>query len=139
MKQCCLLCLLVVVLLGMSSPVWSEWHMMKPGDNLWDIAARTYGDPGLYVVIANFNGISSFRAIPVGKAIWLPSKAVAEKLISVKDEDEKAVLLHKEQEKRDESAPPDSPYEKATIHPIDPLREMTGGTAGGEINNNPGD
>ncbi len=139
MKQSCLLCLLVVVLLGMSNPVWAEWHMMKPGDNLWDIAARAYGDPGLYMVIANFNGISSFRAIPVGKAIWLPSKAAAVKLASSKDDDEKAALLEKEQEKRDESTPPDSPYEKATILPIDPLREMTGGAASGEIDNNSGD
>lgn len=47
-------------------------RQIKQGDSLWQIAARQYGDPGLWRPIARANGISNPLKLEVGREISIP-------------------------------------------------------------------
>jgi hypothetical protein len=47
-------------------------YTVKPGDTLWAIAQRTYGDGTKWTVIAAANGIRDPRALRVGQVLVLP-------------------------------------------------------------------
>ena len=57
-----------------------KFYTIVTGDSLWGIAAREYGDGGLYPVIQKANrGLSS--KLPVGRKIVIPAKRKAEGLV----------------------------------------------------------
>lgn len=47
-------------------------YTIKRGDSLWEIAAREYGDPGLWRHIADKNSIENPRILEAGRAITIP-------------------------------------------------------------------
>jgi LysM repeat protein len=50
-------------------------HEVVPGDTLWDLAQRYYGDGTLWPHIAAANGITDPRALPVGVLLWIPDQS----------------------------------------------------------------
>jgi hypothetical protein len=48
-------------------------YVVKSGDTLAEIAGSVYGDPGLYVKLAAFNGIVHPDMLAVGRALEIPS------------------------------------------------------------------
>lgn len=52
----------------------SKTYTMKPGDSLWAIAQRIYGDGRKYTLIQKANGIkdADLRRLPVGKVLVIP-------------------------------------------------------------------
>jgi len=50
----------------------TKHRVIKQGDNLWLIADREYGDPGLWRIIAEANNINNPRILITGKEIIIP-------------------------------------------------------------------
>lgn len=51
------------------------YHTVKPGETLWEIAAFTYGDSGLWYVIAEANKIlNPFKEVKDGMILLIPSE-----------------------------------------------------------------
>ena len=50
-------------------------HTVKRGDTLWDMAGKYYGDPTLYTLIAEVNGVTNPRTILDGTVLVIPSKS----------------------------------------------------------------
>lgn len=47
-------------------------YLVRPGDNLWNIAKKYYGDGSKYTLIAKANGINTPSLIHVGKKLVIP-------------------------------------------------------------------
>lgn len=54
------------------SPDMTHIHTFKDGDNLLAICKEIYDDTSYYIQIAELNGLSNFRKIPVGKQLIFP-------------------------------------------------------------------
>src|SRR5918996_633715 len=52
-------------------------YTIREGDSLADVAQQTYGDPGLYRMLADYNGIANPDRIVVGQVIRLPANPCA--------------------------------------------------------------
>jgi LysM repeat protein len=52
-------------------------YTIRAGDSLADVAQQTYGDPGLYRMLADYNGIADPDRIVVGQVIRLPANPCA--------------------------------------------------------------
>lgn len=99
-----IVCLAAFMLFG--STAGAEWYVMKPGDNLWTLAANKYGDGNLYTVLSNYNSISNPRAIPVGQKIWMPDKAELIDFRDAETEEDKEDILRQGRNDQDSSLPP---------------------------------
>ncbi|GAB2560746.1 LysM peptidoglycan-binding domain-containing protein [Nocardia heshunensis] len=53
-------------------PPAAQTYTVEPGDTLWAIAERFYGDGNRYQEIANASGISNPDAIDVGQVLTIP-------------------------------------------------------------------
>lgn len=49
-------------------------YIVEKGDNLWKIAEKLWGDPSLFKIIAEENGITNPSVIPVGKVLKVPQR-----------------------------------------------------------------
>lgn len=56
-----------------SSDLTRSW-IIKQGENLWNIAAKEYGDPADWRLIAEANHIDNPRALEPGRALVIPVK-----------------------------------------------------------------
>ncbi len=52
-------------------------YTIREGDSLADVAQRTYGDAGLYRMLADYNGIADPDLIRVGQVISIPANPCA--------------------------------------------------------------
>ncbi len=68
-------------------------HQFASGDTLWDLAAKHYGDPTLYPVLLEVNGIDNPRTIPTGKTIIIPDKDQMKEIATEKDPTKKQRLI----------------------------------------------
>jgi hypothetical protein len=55
-----------------SSPDLTHSVVVRQGDTLPLLCQRIYGDPGYYLDVAAFNGLSSFRDLPAGSQLHFP-------------------------------------------------------------------
>jgi nucleoid-associated protein YgaU len=55
-----------------SSPDLSHRVLVREGDTLPLLCHRIYGDPGYYLDVAAFNGLSDFRRLPPGRQLHFP-------------------------------------------------------------------
>ncbi|BAW10037.1 lectin [Nocardia seriolae] len=53
-------------------PPAAQTYTVEPGDTLWAVAERFYGDGNRYQEIANASGISNPDAIDVGQVLTIP-------------------------------------------------------------------
>ncbi len=53
------------------SEIGPEEYVVQKGDNLWDITKRKYGDPRLFVLIADYSSLK-LRKLDVGEVLKLP-------------------------------------------------------------------
>ncbi|MFZ3384899.1 MAG: LysM peptidoglycan-binding domain-containing protein [Candidatus Methanoperedens sp.] len=56
-----------------SSDLTKRWTVTQ-GDSLWSIAAREYGNPGEWRLIANENGLNNPRMLNPGQVLLIPRK-----------------------------------------------------------------
>lgn len=68
-------------------------HVFRSGDTLWDLAAKHYGDPTLYPILLQVNGISNPRTIPNGKVIVIPDKSDMKAIANEKDADKRKEMI----------------------------------------------
>jgi LysM repeat protein len=61
-----------VVVAKEESPDRTKRRLVKQGDTLWMFAAKEYGDPSKWKVIANANGLSNVRVLKPGTEIKIP-------------------------------------------------------------------
>jgi LysM repeat protein len=52
----------------------AQSYTVQPGDTLWDIAERVYGDPSKFTEIAQASGISDPNHIEPGQTLTIPAK-----------------------------------------------------------------
>lgn len=83
--------LLTVVLLSPGYAVTT--HTMGSGDTLWELSAQHYGDPTLYPILLEVNGIDNPRTIPNGRVIIIPDKATMENIARETDPARKNELI----------------------------------------------
>lgn len=53
-----------------------EYHDIQQGDNLGKISMRYFGSLALYLLLAQYNGLSSLYELPVGRRLLIPPKRV---------------------------------------------------------------
>lgn len=82
---------LVLTLVGTGYAVTT--HTMGTGDTLWELSAQHYGDPTLYPVLLEVNGIDNPRTIPNGKVIIIPDKATMQNIARENDPAKKRSLI----------------------------------------------
>ncbi len=93
MKTNSLTLIVFLFLLSAGAGFAATTHVFKSGDTLWDLAARHYGDPTLYPVLLEVNGIDNPRAIPNGKVIIIPDKSDMKKIAAESDPARKRSLI----------------------------------------------
>lgn len=86
------LALLVIVPAGMA--VAATTHTMKSGDTLWELSAKHYGDPTLYPILLQVNGIDNPRTIPNGRVIIIPDKSAMQAIAKEKDPAKKQQMIN---------------------------------------------
>ncbi len=74
---------LVVLLAGPAHA--TRKHVFTATDTLWDLSAKYYGDPTLYTILLEVNGIANPRTIPNGITILIPSKSRMTEIAKEKD------------------------------------------------------
>jgi len=95
MKKIVLLSLLFVICLMNHSLSAATTHKFGEGDTLWDLAAKYYGDPTLYPILLEVNGIDNPRTILNGTIIIIPNKDDMKAIANETDNDRKKALLVK--------------------------------------------
>jgi LysM repeat protein len=68
-------------------------HTVKRGDTLWDMAAKYYGDPTLYTIIAEVNGVTNPRTILNGTVLVIPNKSDMDAIASEKNQAKRQQLI----------------------------------------------
>ena len=69
-------------------------HTVKSGDTLWAMSAKYYGDPTLYTIIAEVNGISNPRTIRDGTVLVIPNKSDMEAIQNESDSSKRQQLIN---------------------------------------------
>ena len=90
MKKITLALLFVLVISSLAS---AKTHTVRKGDTLWDMAKKYYGDPTLYTIIAEVNGVSNPRTILDGTVLVIPNKSDMEKIAAEKDQKKRQELI----------------------------------------------
>lgn len=70
-------------------------HTVKRGDTLWDMAAKYYGDPTLYTIIAEVNGVTNPRTILDGTVLVIPNKSDMQAIQKETDSTKRQALIKK--------------------------------------------
>ena len=84
-------------------------HKFTGNDTLWDLAAKYYGDPTLYPILLEVNGIDNPRTILNGTIILIPDKNDMKAIANEKDADRKRALLVKVGAKGGGGSTPEKP------------------------------
>ncbi|MBF0499389.1 MAG: LysM peptidoglycan-binding domain-containing protein [Candidatus Riflebacteria bacterium] len=86
--------LFVLALIAIAMPASAgKQYTMAKGDTLWDLAQKFYGDPTLYPVFLEVNGISNPRTIPVGRVIIVPNIDEMKKVAAESDPAKRSALI----------------------------------------------
>eukprot|EP01156_Anaeramoeba_ignava_P010329 Anaeramoba_ignava/a479394_6.p1 GENE.a479394_6~~a479394_6.p1 ORF type:complete len:153 (+),score=20.15 a479394_6:448-906(+) len=86
MKKNKLLLIILAVFAVISVDAYSMTeHVFKSGDTLWELSAKYYGDPELYPILLEVNGIDNPRTIVNGKKIMIPNKDDLKKVAQEKN------------------------------------------------------
>lgn len=99
-------------------------HTMTSGDTLWELAAKHYGDPTLYPVLLEVNGIDNPRTIPNGKVIIIPDKSTMQNIAKETDAARKRELIS--QATSGQVVPPGDDDEKPAPQPGKDAESRTG-------------
>ncbi|MFC3965582.1 LysM peptidoglycan-binding domain-containing protein [Nocardia jiangsuensis] len=67
-----------LIIPDLAAPAAEQVHEVVGGDTLWDLAARFYGDPTLFPLIAAANGIGDPHRIHPGQRLVIPDVRPAE-------------------------------------------------------------
>ena len=70
-------------------------HTVKRGDTLWDMAKNYYGDPTLYTIIAEVNGVTNPRTILDGTVLVIPNKSDMQAIQKETDSTKRQALIKK--------------------------------------------
>ena len=70
-------------------------HTVKRGDSLWDMARNYYGDPTLYTIIAEVNGVTNPRTILDGTVLVIPNKSDMQAIQKETDSTKRQALIKK--------------------------------------------
>ena len=62
----------IALMSNKSSPDLTHSVVVRQGDTLPLLCQRIYGDPGYYLDVAAFNGLSSFRSLQAGSQLYFP-------------------------------------------------------------------
>ncbi len=107
-----LLFIFILVFLCSVNVLDAKTHVFREGDTLWELAAQHYGDPTLYPILLEVNGIDNPRTIQNGKVIVIPDKADMRRIAEERDPDRRRELLAraagsegKNEEKPDQNTP----------------------------------
>ncbi len=95
MKKIVMISLLFVLCLVTHSASAGTTHKFGEGDTLWDLAAKYYGDPTLYPILLEVNGIDNPRTILNGTIIIIPNKEDMKEIANEKDADRRKALVAK--------------------------------------------
>jgi LysM repeat protein len=68
-------------------------HTVKRGDTLWDMAKNYYGDPTLYTIIAEVNGVTNPRTILDGTVLVIPNKSDMQAIQKETDSSKRQALI----------------------------------------------
>jgi len=68
-------------------------HTVKTGDTLWNMAANYYGDPTLYTIIAEVNGVTNPRTILNGTVLVIPNKSDMQAIAAETDSTKRQQLI----------------------------------------------
>ncbi len=68
-------------------------HTVKRGDTLWDMAKNYYGDPTLYTIIAEVNGVTNPRTIHDGTVLIIPNKSDMQAIQNETDSTKRQALI----------------------------------------------
>lgn len=68
-------------------------HTVKSGDTLWAMAQKYYGDPTLYTIIAEVNGVTNPRTIQNGTVLVIPNKNDMEAIKNESDSAKRKQLI----------------------------------------------
>ena len=90
-----IICSIFVMFLLPVSLFAATTHTIKLGDTFWDLTAKYYGDPSLYTILMEVNGISNPRVLECGKVLIIPSKSDMEKIANEKDSAKRKELINK--------------------------------------------
>ncbi|MDD3000211.1 MAG: LysM peptidoglycan-binding domain-containing protein [Candidatus Riflebacteria bacterium] len=85
--------LLVAVIVLFAASLDAKTHTIKTGDTLWDLAATNYGDPTLYTVLLEVNGITNPRTILNGTVIVIPDKSTMKEIANETDKTKRKNLI----------------------------------------------
>ena len=91
MRKVTLALFLVMAFSGLVSAATT--HTVKRGDTLWDMAGKYYGDPTLYTIIAEVNGVTNPRTILDGTVLIIPNKSDMEAIAAEKDSKKREQLV----------------------------------------------
>ena len=69
-------------------------HTVQSGDTLWAMAQKYYGDPTLYTIIAEVNGVSNPRTIRNGTVLVIPNKSDMEAIQNETDSSKRQQLIN---------------------------------------------
>lgn len=83
----------VVMILLSGALVCAKTHVFREGDTLWELAAQHYGDPTLYPVLLEVNGIDNPRTIPNGRVIIIPDRADMRNIAQERDPERRRELI----------------------------------------------
>ncbi|GAB4282117.1 MAG: hypothetical protein Kow0029_27530 [Candidatus Rifleibacteriota bacterium] len=93
-KKLFVFAMVCVAIISAGSAFAVTTHIMEPGDTLWELAAKHYGDPTLYPVLLEVNGIDNPRTIPNGRVIIIPDKSAMQKIAKESDPAKKRALIN---------------------------------------------
>lgn len=85
--------LLIAMIVVFTASLDAKTHTIKTGDTLWDLAASNYGDPTLYSVLLEVNGITNPRTIPNGTVITIPDKSTMVRIANETDQSKRKSLI----------------------------------------------
>ena len=92
MKKITLACLFVLAVTSIVSA--SSTHTVKRGDTLWAMAKDYYGDPTLYPLIAEVNGVTNPRTILDGTVLIIPNKSDMQAIANESDSTKRTELIN---------------------------------------------
>ena len=130
--------MILIVLAFVAGPAMaSRTHTMTQGDTLWDLSLRFFGDPSLYPVFLEVNGITNPRTIPTGKMIIVPSYDEIRKIAAEPDPPRRRELISRVQGEAGVTPQPAPTAHPMGRRPIDPRnvtlqRMLTGPKVRGE-------
>ncbi len=79
-------------------------HTVKSGDTLWAMAQKYYGDPTLYTIIAEVNGVTNPRTIHNGTVLVIPNKSDMQAIQNENDSAKRKQLIEQAGGKTSESS-----------------------------------